>query len=119
MKLWIVLLLGAASFVNAAKADQLCGRSFDSLPQLDSDLQAKGYLTIKYPHYIAIMEGETIWFFADETRPASPAVVCRRSTQIANQTEVTVQVRCGGGQAACNELIAKVVNSDMSGLFRK
>lgn len=104
---------------NAA-ADQLCGRQFDSLPQLYADLRSeadRGWRVIERSTHVIFAGGQMIWAFARESQPAFPAVACLRVVQVDDSLEAIVQTRCEGAKDACDAVAAKAKGKDWSNLF--
>src|SRR5947209_439955 len=66
---------------NGARADQLCGRNFDSLSQLYADVRSEadhGWRVIERSTHIIMAGNNMIWAFARESQPAFPAAACLR-----------------------------------------
>jgi hypothetical protein len=116
-RLLTVATLLASNIVNA---DQLCGRQFDSLPQLYADLRREadpGWRVIERSTHVIMAGGQMIWAFARESQPAFPAVACLRITQVDDSFAAVVQTRCEGAKDACDTVVARANTQDWSNLF--
>jgi hypothetical protein len=105
---------------NAASADELCGRHFDSLSQLYVDVRNEadhGWRVIERSTHIIMAGNEMIWAFARESQPAFPAVACLRVIQADESISAIVQTRCEGAKDACDAVVAKAKTQDWSNLF--
>jgi hypothetical protein len=114
--LTIVILLAP----NSASADQLCGRSFDSLSQLYADVRSEadhGWRVIERSTHIIMAGNEMIWAFARESQPAFPAVACLQVVRADDALNAIVQTRCEGAKDACDAVVAKAKTQDWSNLF--
>ena len=78
-----LLAIGILLAPDTARADQLCGRQFDSLSQLYGDLRSevnRGWQVIERSTHVIFARGQMfaggqmIWAFARESQPAFPAV---------------------------------------------
>jgi hypothetical protein len=107
---------------DIARADQLCGRQFDSLSQLYADLRGEadsGWRVIERPTHVILAGGQMIWAFARDSQPAFPAVACLRIVQVDDSFEAIVQTRCEGARDACDVVVARANTKDWSNLFGK
>jgi hypothetical protein len=118
MVLRLALTAGALLFADLARAGQLCGRSFDSLPRLETDLRVdiratkRGAMYLEFiTHSVIDDEGKTLWVFAKESHPAFPAALCRQG--------IESQSRCEGTKVACDAFVAKFSTNDWSGPLPK
>ena len=112
----VVMLLAP----DTARADQLCGRQFDSLSQLFADVRSdanSGWRVIERPTHVIFAGGQMIWAFARESQPAFPAVACLQIIQADDSIEAVVQTRCEGARDACDAVAAKANGKDWSNLF--
>jgi hypothetical protein len=112
----IVVLFGP----NTARADQLCGRQFDSLSQLYVDLRSeadRGWRVIERSSHVIFAGGQMIWAFARESQPAFPAVACLRIVPRDDSIGAIVETRCEGARDACDAVAAKAQGKDWSNLF--
>ena len=112
----VVMLLAP----DTARADQLCGRQFDSLSQLFADVRSEansGWRVIERPTHVIFAGGQMIWAFARESQPAFPAVACLQIIQADDSIEAVVQTRCEGARDACDAVAAKANGKDWSNLF--
>jgi hypothetical protein len=110
------ILLGA----ETASADQLCGRQFDSLSQLYSDLRNeanRGWRVIERSTHVILAGDQMIWAFARDSQPAYPAVACLHIVPAGDSLDAIVQIRCEGKQDACAAVAAKAKGQDWSNLF--
>jgi hypothetical protein len=115
-----LLAIGVFLAPGTARADQLCGRQFDSLSQLYADLRseaAPAWRVIERPTHVIFAGGQRIWAFARDTQPSFPAVACLQIVEVDNQIETIVQVRCEGAKDACDAVTAKAKGKDWSNLF--
>jgi hypothetical protein len=106
--------------LNSASADQLCGRSFNSLSQLYTDVRSEadhGWRVIERPAHIIMAGNEMIWAFARESQPAFPAVACLRVTRVDESLGAIIETRCEGAKDACDAVVAKAKTQDWSNLF--
>jgi len=105
---------------DTARADQLCGRQFDSLSQLFADVRSdanSGWRVIERPTHVIFAGDQMIWAFARESHPAFPAVACLQIIQAEDSIEAVVQTRCEGARDACDAVAAKANGKDWSNLF--
>jgi hypothetical protein len=116
-----LLTIGSILFAsNGASADELCGRHFDSLPQLYADVRSEadhGWRVVERPTHIIMAGNEMIWAFARESQPAFPAVACLRVINVDESIGAIVQTRCEGAKDACDAVTAKAKTQDWSNLF--
>src|SRR5215475_7389123 len=87
--------LGILFAPNAASADQLCGRQFDSLSQLYADVRSAAdasWRIIERPSHVILAGGQMIWAFARESQPAFPAVACLQIVPRDDSLEAIVQI---------------------------
>jgi hypothetical protein len=115
------LLTGGIIFAaQTASADQLCGRQFDSLSQLYSDLRneaTRGWRVIERSTHVILAGDQMIWAFARDTQPAYPAVACLHVVPAGDSLNAIVQTRCEGKKDACDAVNAKAKGQDWSNLF--
>jgi hypothetical protein len=105
---------------SGASADQLCGRHFDSLPQLYADVRSeadRGWRVIERSTHIIMAGNEMIWAFARESQPAFPAVACLQVVRVDESLSAIVQTRCEGLKDACDAVVARAKTQDWSNLF--
>jgi hypothetical protein len=105
---------------DGASADQLCGRHFDSISQLYTDVRSEadhGWRVIERSTHVIMAGNEMIWAFARESQPAFPAVACLRVMQVDDSLGAVVQTRCEGAKDACDAVDAKAKTKDWSNLF--
>ena len=115
-----LLVVGMLLVSDTARADQLCGRQFDSLSQLFADVRSdanSGWRVIERPTHVIFAGGQMIWAFARESQPAFPAVACLQIIQADDSIEAVVQTRCEGARDACDAVAAKANGKDWSNLF--
>jgi len=115
-----LLAIGILFAPDPARADQLCGRQFDTLSQLYADLRKEAdasWRVIERPSHIILAGGQMIWAFARESRPAFPAVACLKIVPTADSVDAMVQTRCEGAKDACDAVEAKAKGKDWSNLF--
>ena len=106
--------------LDGASADELCGRRFDSLSQLFTDVRSEadhGWRVIERSTHIIMAGNEMIWAFARESQPAFPAVACLRVVHVGESVSALVQTRCEGAKDACDAVVAKAKTQDWSNLF--
>src|ERR1700733_3458654 len=109
-----LLAIGVMVAPNAARADQLCGRQFETLSQLYADLRSEAnpeahpdWRVIERPTHVIIAGGQMIWAFARDSQPAFPAVACLQVVGVEDQLKAVVQTRCEGEKAACDVVATK------------
>jgi hypothetical protein len=105
---------------DGASADELCGRHFDSLSQLFTDVRSEadhGWRVIERSTHVIMAGNEMIWAFARESQPAFPAVACLRVVHVDESVSALVQTRCEGAKDACDAVVAKAKTQDWSNLF--
>ena len=115
-----LLVVGMLLVSDTARADQLCGRQFDSLSQLFADVRSEansGWRVIERPNHVIFAGDQMIWAFARESQPAFPAVACLQIIQAEDSIEAVVQTRCEGARDACDAVAAKANGKDWSNLF--
>jgi hypothetical protein len=115
-----LLALGLLLAPQAARADEICGRQFDSLSQLQADIRSEvtpAWRVIERPTHVIFAGGQMIWAFARESQPAYPAVACLKIVPVDDHLEPIVQTRCEGERAACDVVAAKAKGKDWSNLF--
>jgi hypothetical protein len=121
-----LLSIGIFLAPHSASADQLCGRQFDSLPQLYADLRSevdRGWQVIERSTHVifaggqSFADGQMIWAFARDSQPAFPAVACLQIVPVDDSIEAIVQTRCEGAKEACDAVVAKANTKDWSNLF--
>jgi len=115
-----LLAIGILLAPDAARADQLCGRQFDSLSQLYADVRSeadRGWRVIERSTHVTFAGGQMIWTFARESQPAYPAVACLQIVPAQDSIEAIVQTRCEGAKDACDAVVAKARGQDWSNLF--
>ena len=102
LSLPIALAAGVLICADLARAEQLCGHSFEFLRGLYEEIRAsKGgsELHIDRPDVHMIVAEDAIWAFAQNAHPASPAVLCRSLARITGSNEPEIQYRCEGERA--------------------
>jgi hypothetical protein len=116
----LLLAAGLLLAPDAASADEICGRQFDSLSQLQAEIRSAvtpAWRVIERSTHVTFAGGQMIWAFARESQPAYPAVACLRIVPVDDHLEPIVQTRCEGQQAACDLMVAKSKGKDWSNLF--
>jgi len=115
-----LLAIGILLAPDTVRADQLCGRQFESLSQLYADVRSEAdgaWRVIERPTHVIFAGGQRIWAFARESQPAFPAVACLLIVQVDDSFEAIVQTRCEGAKDACDAVAAKANGKDWSNLF--
>jgi hypothetical protein len=105
---------------DSVRADELCGRKFDSLPQLYADLRNeanRGWRVIERSTHVILAGDQMIWAFARDSQPAFPAVACLQIVPDGDSLNAIVQTRCLGKKDACDAVAAKARGQDWSNLF--
>ena len=105
---------------NTARADQLCGRQFDTLTQLYADLRNEpngAWQVIERSTHVTFVGGRMIWTFARDSQPAFPAAACLHVVGVGDEIEAIVQTRCEGARDACDAVAARAKGKDWSILF--
>jgi hypothetical protein len=116
------LVAGIFLLPSMASAEQLCGRPFDTLTQLYTDVSTTrnaGRITLKYATHVVVQESEKIWVFARESYPGWPAALCHQWIQAGGQTDHQIQNRCEGAKAACDAFVTKFSSPDWSGPLQR
>jgi hypothetical protein len=115
-----ILVIGLLLAPEAASADQVCGRQFDSLSQLYADVRREadsGWRIIERSTHVIMAGGQMIWAFARDSQPAFPAVACLQVVQVDDSLQAIVETRCQGAKEACEAVVAKAKTKDWSNLF--
>jgi hypothetical protein len=115
-----LLAIGLLFAPDAASADQLCGRQFDTLSQLYADLRREalgGWQVLERSTHVTIVGDQKIWTFARESQPAFPAAACLQIVPADDSIQAIVQTRCEGAKEACDAVVAKAKGKDWSNLF--
>jgi len=111
------ILLAPAS----ANADQLCGRQFDSLSQLVTDLRGEAdrvpWRLIERPTHVMFVGNQMVWAFAKDSQPAFPAAACLQIVPVEDSFQAIVETRCEGAKDACDVVVARSKTKDWSNLF--
>ncbi len=105
---------------GSARADELCGRQFDSLSQLYANLRNEanhGWRVIERSTHVILAGDQMIWAFAQDSQPAFPAVACLQIVPAGDSLNAIVQTRCLGKKDACDAVAAKAKGQDWSNLF--
>jgi hypothetical protein len=117
-----LLAVGIFLAPDLASADELCGRQFDSLSQLYTDLRNeadRGWRIIERSTHVILAGDQMIWAFAQASQPAFPAVACLQIVPAGDSLNAIVQTRCLGKKDACDSVAAKAKGQDWSNLFGK
>jgi hypothetical protein len=115
-----LLAIGILLATAPARADELCGRHFDSLSQLYTDIRSeadRGWRIVERPSHIIMAGDQMIWAFARESQPAFPAVACLQVVPADDSLRAIVQTRCDGKKEACDAVVARANTKDWSNLF--
>jgi|SRR5215467_3785386 len=115
-----LLAIGILVAPDGARADQLCGRQFDSLSQLYADVRSEAngeWRVIERATHVTFAGNQMIWSFARDSRPAFPAVACLQIVQVGDSIQAIVQTRCEGAKDACDAVTARANGKDWSNLF--
>src|SRR5262252_3837407 len=115
-----LLAIGILLAPDTVRADQLCGRQFDTLSQLYAAVRSEAdgaWRVIERPSHVIFAGGQRIWAFARDSQPAFPAVACLQIIQVDDSFEAIVQTRCEGAKEACDAVAAKAKGKDWSHLF--
>ena len=105
---------------DTVRADQLCGRHFDSLSQLQADLRSeadRGWRIVERSTHVIFAGNQMIWAFGREFQPAFPAVACLKILPNGDSFDALVQTRCDGAKDACDAVAARAQTKDSSNLF--
>jgi hypothetical protein len=111
----LALAAAALLFARGAKADPLCGHSFESLPQLYvsiRDAKSGSWFFAERVDGYVVATGDALWVFARDFLPEFPAALCRRWITTGNQTRTEVEYRCEGAKAACDTFVARFSSND-------
>jgi len=115
-----LLAIGILLAPNPASADQLCGRQFDSLTQLYTDVRNEPngtWQVIERSTHVTFVGGRMIWTFARDSQPAFPAAACLQIVGVGDEIETIVQTRCEGARDACDTMAARAKGKDWTILF--
>ena len=115
-----LLAMGILLAPGTARADQLCGRQFDSLTQLYADLRSEPngtWQVIERATHVTFVGDRMIWTFARDSQPAFPAAACLQIVGVGDEIEAMVQTRCEGARDACDAVAVKAKGKDWSILF--
>jgi hypothetical protein len=115
-----LLATGILLAPDTARADQLCGRQFDSLAQLYADLRSeanRGWQVLERATHVTFVGDQKVWTFARESQPSFPAVACLQIVPVDDSLQAIVQTRCEGTKEACDAVVAKANGRDWSNLF--
>jgi hypothetical protein len=120
----LLLLLVAVGILFApprASADELCGRQFDSLSQLYTELRGDAdrgsWRVIERPTHVMIVGNQMVWGFAKDSQPAFPAAACLHFVPTEDSLQALVETRCEGAKDACDAVVAKSKTKDWRNLF--
>jgi hypothetical protein len=111
---------------NLGSADQLCGRQFESLAQLYTDLRSEAdgggeassaWRVLERSTHVTFVYGQMIWTFARESQPSFPAAACLQIVPVEGGIKANVETRCEGAKDACDAVAAKANGKDWSNLF--
>ena len=107
---------------GTARADELCGRQFDSLSQLYAGLRgeadaSRGWQVLERSTHVTFVGDQKVWTFARDSQRAFPAAACLQIVPAADSVEAIVQTRCEGAKDACDAVVAKAKGKDWSNLF--
>src|SRR5258708_37668348 len=89
-----LLAIGILLAPDTASADQLCGRQFDSLSQLQADLRSeanRGWQVLERPTHITFVGNQMIWTFARDSQPSFPSAACLQIVPVGDSLESIVQ----------------------------
>jgi hypothetical protein len=121
-----LVTIGILFAADAASADQLCGRQFDSLSQLYAELRSEAngggeasgaWRVLERSTHVTFVHGQMIWTFARESQPAFPAAACLQVVPVEDGIKAIVQTKCEGAKDACDAVAAKANGKDWSNLF--
>src|SRR5713226_3146279 len=98
-----LLAIGILLAPDTARADQLCGRQFDSLSQLYAGLRGeaeanRGWQVLERSTLGTHVVGQMIWTFARESQRAFPAVACLQIVPGDDSIQAIAQTRCEGAK---------------------
>jgi len=117
-----LLAIGILLAPGTARADELCGRQFDSLSQLYAGLHGeaeanRGWQVLERSTHVTFVGDQKVWTFARDSQRAFPAVACLQIVPAADSIQAIVQTRCEGAKDACDAVAAKANTKDWSNLF--
>ncbi len=117
-----LLAIGILLAPGSARADELCGRQFDSLSQLYAGLHGeaeanRGWQVLERSTHVTFVGDQKVWTFARDSQRAFPAVACLQIVPAADSIQAIVQTRCEGAKDACDAVVAKAKGKDWSNLF--
>jgi hypothetical protein len=118
----LLLAIGIHLAPGTARADELCGRQFDSLSQLYAGLRgeadaSRGWQVLERSTHVTFVGDQKVWTFARASQRAFPAAACLQIVPAADSIEAIVQTRCEGAKDACDAVVAKAKGKDWSNLF--
>jgi hypothetical protein len=117
-----LLAIGILIAPDTARADELCGRQFDSLSQLYAGLRSeaeanRAWQVLERSTHVTFVGNQMVWTFARDSQPAFPAVACLQIVPAEDAIQAIVQTRCEGAKEACDVVAAKAKGKDWSNLF--
>jgi len=120
--LLLLLAIGIHLAPGTARADELCGRQFDSLSQLYAGLRgeaeaSRGWQVLERSTHVTFVGDQKVWTFARDSQRAFPAAACLQIVPAQDSIEAIVQTRCEGAKDACDAVVAKAKGKDWSNLF--
>ena len=121
-----LLTVGLLFAPDTASADQLCGRQFDSLSQLYTELRSEAngggeansaWRVLERATHVTFVHGQMVWTFARESQPSFPPAACLQIVPVEDGIKAIVETRCQGAKDACDAVAAKANGKDWSNLF--
>jgi hypothetical protein len=117
-----LLAIGILLAPGIARADELCGRQFDSLSQLYASLRneaeaSRGWQILERSTHITFVGDQKVWTFARDSQPAFPAAACLQIVPAEDAIQAIVQTRCEGAKDACDAVVTRAKSKDWSNLF--
>jgi hypothetical protein len=117
-----LVAIGILLAPGTARADELCGRQFDSLSQLYAGLRGEaeanhGWQVLERSTHVTFVGDQKVWTFARDSQRAFPAVACLQIVPAEDSIQAIVQTRCEGAKDACDAVVAKAKGKDWSNLF--
>ncbi|MGA8819684.1 MAG: hypothetical protein WB624_20540 [Xanthobacteraceae bacterium] len=111
-RLLTIGVVSIATTINVARADQLCGHSFNSIAQLYADIRKGGRIFYDFKTHFVIEDAQATWVFLKDSQPASPAALCRRTISVNGHFDTKIETRCNGEKSACDAFVAKYSGND-------
>ncbi|NIX75564.1 hypothetical protein [Microvirga terricola] len=105
----VVFAFGLMVCADTARADTLCGRTFESPEQLRSELSRLPQSRILVDNdtlaVLADRQGRVMWTFLKPSHPAAPGAACQIPVEYQGAPSFRMEARCAGPKQACDSFI--------------